>query len=855
MAPGRPAKVIRAIVRIKPGERKLAALAFSYFFLIAAPYTIINALRTSNFLFKEGVGWLPVAYLLAFAATAVFVLLQSRARARRSIPTWIIPSLVVFAASGLLMQWALKTITGPSGGRFVNYVFWIWASVLIIVLITGFWSTINEIYDPRQAKRLIVVLNSGGILGSVLGGLLVVLLSESPFGVWLMPLACLMLFGCVFVVGAIFRLYGAQAQAPGERRAEKEKPEETGDGVLKSLKAVRKDRFLVLLAWIVGIGIIVSTCIEFQYLSSAYLHYGARQERLQAFFGLFEAALTIFAFFLNFLMAGFVLKKLTAPRTLLLTPAALLFSSVVVLLISPFRLFSGLFVRGVDESLAFSVNHPFREIMYIPVPAHLRHKAKAFIEMMVSQFAKVAGAVVLLVFAVLINKKVEGITPKFDPVLARHLSWVIIGFLLLWIVLGLRIGKEYLAALKENIQPLWEPAAAKLTGKVDVEYAKLVFDTIDSRSYSSALYGLHLFDLLAHHELDPDIKRIVTEKAEEVRAKALSDRLEAGSAALFPEVFDDLPPANVMTEIPIILSSNDYQRVMGSYAERILAQGPGSEVEKMELAKVIGLMGPDSLLAGYLTRFIGDESPGVSGLALRSAGRLKKADDIPAIIRRLGVAANREDAVEALHRYGDKAIPALERSLLDRTGEASLRKAVVDVLGRIGTRPAVRALTEELEYGRGELDGTILDVLDRLRTERQVIPFSTAAARRKTFALIKKFCRDYLELETKGPASPEDEKDRVRGLEITLGNVFKLLGLYYPQEDIRRAYQNIRSGTPHSVAHAVEWLDNALDKELHDAFLPLVDDLSVLEKTARFRRILEHLAEPDAGSSFTPSRA
>lgn len=275
----------------------------------------------------------------------------------------------------------------------------------------------------------------------------------------------------------------------------------------------------------------------------------------------------------------------------------------------------------------------------------------------------------------------------------------------------------------------------------------------------------------------------------------------------------------------------------------------------MELAKVIGLMGPDSLLAGYLNRFIGDESPGVAGLALRSAGRLKKEDAIPAIIRRLGVAANREDAVEALRSYGDKAIPALERSLLDRSGEPSLRKAVVDVLGRIGTRQAVRTLTEELEYGRGELDGTILDVLDRLRTERTVIPFSTAAARRKTFALIKKFCRDYLELETGGraPVASGPARDRVRDLEITLGNIFKLLGLYYPQDDIRRAYQNIRSGTPHSIAHAVEWLDNALDKELHDAFLPLVDDLSVLEKTARFRRILEHLAEPDAGSSFTRS--
>jgi len=839
----RPAGVLRWFVEVKPGERKLAALIFSYFFLIAAPYTIINALRTSNFLFKEGVGWLPVVYLLAFVMTGLVVFLHSRICVRKSVQTLIISSLVFFAVSGILLQGALRSGLGARGG-FVNYFYWVWASVLIIVLITGFWMTVNEIYNPRQAKRLMAFLNSGGLLGSVLGGLLVMLLSEGVLGVWLMPLACLMLFGCVFVVKAIFKLRGAQPQAVGRCREETEHPEERGAGLMDSLRAVRKDRFLGLLAGIVAIGIIVSTCVEFQFLSASYGHFDT-QDSLQAFFGFFDAALTVGAFFLNILMAGFILKKLTAPRTLLLTPVMLLASSVIVLLITPFRLFSGVFIRGLDEGLAFSVNHPFREIMYIPIPARLRHKAKAFIEMFVSQSAKVAGAVVLLVFALLMNKPVDGLTPRFDPMLARYLSWVVIAFLVPWIIFGLKLGKEYLSTLKQNILPLWDPAELKLTGKVDVEYAKLVFDTIDSRSYSSVLYALHLFDLLAQNKLSPDLKRIVAGKSGEVQAKAVSDRLEAGAAALVPEALDVLPPEDIMTEIPIILSSDAYQRVMGSYADRILEQKTGSEVERMELAKAIGLMGPDSLLAGYLHRLIGDESPVVSGLALKSAGRLKREADIPAILRKLGAAANLDDAVDALCGFGDTAVGPLERCLLDRTADLPSRKAVVEVLGRMGTRRSVRSLTEELEYGAGELDGRILDALGRLRAARGHSPISPAAARRKTYALIERFCRDFIELQREGPGPAEGRPrpDLARALEVTFANIFKLLGLYYPQEDIRRAYQNITSGTRNSVAHAVEWLDNALDKELHGLFMPLVDDLGLREKTARFRQILEELTE------------
>jgi len=839
----RPTKAMRRIFPVKPGERKLAVLVFLYFLLIAAPYTIINALRTSNFLFKEGVGWLPVVYLLAVVATGLVVLLHSRIHVRRSVQGLIVPSLVFFAVSGLFLHAALESERYQRSAA-LNYVFWVWASVLIIVLITGFWMTANEIYNPRQAKRLLVFLNSGGLLGSVLGGLLVVLLSEGPLGFVLMPLACLMLFGCVFVVTAIFRLHASRPPGAARDRSAAERPAGERAGILESYRAVRKDRFLSLIAAIVAVGIVVSTLIEFQFLSAAYLRY-VEQPALQAFFGLFDAALTVFAFFLNFLMAGFLLRRLTAPRTLLLTPALLLVCSVAVLL-TPFGLVSGIVVRAFDESLAFSVNHPFREIMYIPVAAHLRHKAKAFIEMFVSQFAKVAGAIVLLGFALLLNKRVEGFTPLFDAGLARYLSWVVIILLVPWIIFGLKLGKAYLVTLKRNIQPLWEPAERRLDGKVDVEYAKLVFDTIDSRNFSSVLYALHVFDLLARRKLSPELRKIIAAKNEEVLARSLSDRLESGADALVPLTDEGLAPEEIAAEIPIILSSDVYQRVMRPYADKAIQGGAASEVERMEMAKAIGLMGPDSLLAECLTPLIDDESPAVAGLALKSAARLKKEDYVPAIIRRLGVPANREDAVEALREYGDGAVGALERRLLDRAADRALRQAVVEVLGWIGTRRAVRSLAEELEYGTGELDGRILDVLDGLRARHGKVPMSSAAARRKTNALIVRFCGDFLDLQADDPATegPRRRADLARDLEVTFANIFKLLGLYYPQEDIRRAYQNITSGGRNAVAHAIEWLDNALDKDLHDVLMPIVDDLSLPEKTARFRKILKDLAEP-----------
>jgi hypothetical protein len=82
-----------------------------------------------------------------------------------------------------------------------------------------------------------------------------------------------------------------------------------------------------------------------------------------------------------------------------------------------------------------------------------------------------------------------------------------------------------------------------------------------------------------------------------------------------------------------------------------------------------------------------------------------------------------------------------------------------------------------------------------------------------------------------------------RNLEVLFADIFKLLGLYYSQKDMRTAYQNIKTGTRNSVANAIEWLDNALKKDVKDALLPVVEDLDPEEKTTKFQKILKDFSD------------
>jgi hypothetical protein len=595
-----------------------------------------------------------------------------------------------------------------------------------------------------------------------------------------------------------------------------------------------------LIAAVVAIGIIVSTFIEFQFLSAASDHFLSRKD-MQAFFGFFFAGLTIFAFFLNAFLTGNFIKKLGVKLTVLLTPVVLLLCSVVVL-IAPFALLPAIFIKGSDESLDFSLKQTVREILYIPVASGLRFKAKPFIDMFISRVAKVVAALILLVFALLLNKEVKFLTPVFDAGLAKQLSWIVIAFLIPWVVLSLKIGREYINAINRSIKVKWDRVDQSVMEQLDVDSAKEIFDAVESRDRSAALYAMHVFDLLQRDKLTPEIKNMISEKSGEVKVSSLSDLFNAEGAAGFPETAEDIRQEDLVTDIRETMSLDAYQELMEWHAGNVMAESQKSEVEKMELAKAIGLMSPDAPLTDRLEALIDDRSPDVSCYALKSAARLKKVGYIPAIIRKLSHPSTREDAISALHKYGLSAMPALEESLSDRRQDLNLRKAVVETLARLGTQKAAFGLAEELDQGGGELDPEIIDALDRIRTEKGDVALPTRVAKRKVFSLVHKYCRAFLDLQELGHGeSTEAVRHRLkRDMETLLPDIFKLLGLVYPQEEIRKAYQNIETGTRNSIAYAIELLDNTLKKDMRDVIIPLVEDLSSSERQRIFQKILKN---------------
>ena len=832
--------LLSRVVHIKPGEETLVVLLFSCFFLITAPHTIIKALRYADLLQKRGSKGLPIAYLSAAIVAGLVVLFHSKIQARFSNQRLMLSSLAFFVLSGSVFSALLQMDLGRESAL-LSYVVWVWGVVLVAVLVTQFWLIINEVFNPREAKRLIGFCGSGGILGGMCGGLLAKFLTDSGGAKFLLPLACALLLLCAYIVKMVYIVYKKTPSFVDRSDTERKIAEPQQYNLMDSFDAVRKNKHLILIASIIVVTVIISTFIDFHFSSVVEEFYGGKEAK-QAFFGLFLFWLNTVAFFLNVLFTSFSLKNLGIRLTLLFTPLALLIGSVVVLL-APFALIPAIAIKGADDGLGFSLQQSVREFLYIPVSSELKQKSKLFIDIFIKRFSTVIASVLLLIFALSLDKEVVDYTPVYDPGLGSDLLWAVIGFLVLWIVLSLRVPKEYIKIIRNNIKIL-RPSADKIVAeKLDVDYARLVFDTVESKDQSSVLYALQLFDLLEQDKLTPEIKVMISQKADEEKASSLGDLFSAEGAMWFPEIEDDIAQKSFITDIREIMSSESYQRLIESYADQVIDEGGEAEIEKMELAKMIGLMDPNSPVVRKLEALIDDKSAGVARYAIQSAARLKREENITAIIHKLSNPLIHEDAVSALKSYGHRALNILQNYLGDSGRAIETRRHVAKVLAQIGTQEAVEILLDQLKKDSEELDADVIDALDRIRSEKVDVQFPSKFARSKTRSVIKKYCQNYIELVSLVPGEQNEERGRTLKKQLTesFAQVFKLLGLYYPHEDVVKAFQNLQTGTKDSVAYAIELLDNTLSKDMKDAVLPLIEDLSPGERSLEFKKILRNL--------------
>jgi ATP:ADP antiporter, AAA family len=417
---------------LSQGDRRALWVAVATATLMIAHQVAGKATRDSLFLLHFDVTWLPTLVIVAAVTSFAGVLLMSALLARLG-PMPLVP--VTFAVSGMLfmVEWSLADLLPAV----VALALYLHMALFGAVLISGFWSVINERFDPRTAKTSVARIAAAATLGGVLGGVI-----SSRVAALLSLEAMLLVLGvmhglCAFGVGCT--RFGAEATLRLRRSEGRQ------GGLLAGIGIIRGAPFLRSMAGLSACTALASALLDYALKAEASQRF-AGGEQLVTFFGGFYAILGVATFLLQGFFGRTVVAGLGLAGSIATLPAAVLGGGAIALALP--GLWTVTLLRGAESVLTNSFYRSGFELLYAPLRPDLKRPTKTIIDVASTRFGDFLGGGLLVVVLALVP------TPPASLVVA--LAMVVMALAL---SLTLALHRGYVSELARSLE-LGEHAGA-----------------------------------------------------------------------------------------------------------------------------------------------------------------------------------------------------------------------------------------------------------------------------------------------------------------------------------------------------------------------------------------------------------
>jgi ATP/ADP translocase len=421
----------KRFAHIRPGEGRKVTLTFLYFFLVITAYYVIKPVSRSLVLGELGSRMVPyvdlICALLMGPVVTVFARLVDRVAKPRLVGLSFFAVTVVMVAFWQLLAWPHSWIAGA---------FYIWVAIFSVLAVTLFWLVANDLYRPREAKRLFGFIGSGGILGGIVGSSIAAVGAQVLGSQQLILCSAALLVVCWIVVQRLWRL------APDRLRDEKHAPRSGRHETFLSqplafAKMLLHSRYLLLLIALVGLNKVIAALIYYQFnpfIEQTFTDVNARTTFTSLFFG----SINVLAFVIQFFFTSWILRRWGLGMALLALPVGVLAGTTGMLLWPVFALAA--VTELYDASMNYSLQQSAKEVLYLPIDRTIRYKVKPFIDMVVFRFGKGIAAVLGIVLL-----DVAGMPVRF-------LTYLTVPCVVVWIVVAAKLRREYTMTLRTTLQ-------------------------------------------------------------------------------------------------------------------------------------------------------------------------------------------------------------------------------------------------------------------------------------------------------------------------------------------------------------------------------------------------------------------
>ena len=855
-------RLLSPVVEVRKGETSALLLMFLYSFLAMTSYNIVKPLTRAQFIQDLGADNLPV--VLLFSGVLVGFIMTGYSRVASLLPPKSVIAMTQAAMAAMLLGfWVMFRGGLPN----VSVAFYFVGQILGVLLISQFWTLANDVYDPRQAKRLFGFIGGGASLGGMTGSAVLAVTVQRVGPDNLLLVSSALLVACALVVMTVIRISGA-VELSGIGSASTEK----GVGGKEAFRLLRESKHLQLIAVIIAFAAIGAGLLDQQ------LNMAVEETRgdegaagIAQFLGQVQLYLSLAGFIIQVWLTSRIHRYLGIGFALLILPVGL--GGTAILILATQALWAAATGRVIDSSLRYTVDKTTREILFLPLPGELKRRAKPLVDVTVDRAAKGLGAALTLVL----------IKPWGLGLAWHQLSIVALGITGVWIYAAIKARQGYLAAFRETIARQGvRPAEVRLS-VADLSTVEALVEELAHPDEQRVLYAIDVLEsldkrhlitpLLLHHESPPvraralealkdtrsdiadrwvpTIEKMIGDDSPEVRGAAigtLASIRNEDAAVLARTLIDDHDPRIAVTAAVVLAGSeDDRDRKAAQSTLSTLAEDTRETVNlvRRDLAAAIRQVG-DARSHDLLIPLLHDQDSQVAEEAMRSVRALGAADFLfaPTLVSLLGNRHLKSGARETLVGYGQSVVDVLEYFLKDPNEDIWVRRHIPATLARIPCQRSMDILVEMIGDRDGFLSFKVLAAMEKLRRTHPSLTFDRETVEKRVLREIRKYYNRLglhynLFVRAKMPtdvvlAPALEEKTR-----RTVDRIYRLLGLLYPWKDIAATRWAVEHGDRRARAGALEYLDNILASQIRHRLMPVLEDIPLEEKVRRGNVILK----------------
>ena len=355
-------------------QRGLAWLATISALLVVASFMAAKAARDATLLAHYSIRSLPLFVGLSAVLSLPIIIIAGKLMVKYG-PHKLVPAMNAVSGAAALAEYLMMS----SFPRVTAVVVFFHLSTASAVLVSGFWSIVNERFDVHNAKRHIGRIGMGATIGGILGGVI-----AERTAVYFKHDTILLVLAVMQGVSAVALWSFGRGAVASEARAQAQATESTWAG----LATVTKSHLLRRAGLVVVITAVAAGALDYVFKADI-VRVGSRADLLRTL-AVFYTVTNVITAIVQVALSGPVLTWLGVPRTVSTLPYTVAGFGILSLLVKVPTMAT--VARGAELVTRNSIYRAGYELLYAPLPPDQKRPTKVVLDVGADKLGDILSA-------------------------------------------------------------------------------------------------------------------------------------------------------------------------------------------------------------------------------------------------------------------------------------------------------------------------------------------------------------------------------------------------------------------------------------------------------------------------------